>query len=329
MRLPKWENIAEYLARQVPGLFPVIGSKDIKFVIGAGGKSLALRLSKPDGFELIPSPFRELKFDIKLANGKAVIELATETSELFNAFYLFACGIVDAMEDKNSAPGEAIALALESFDRLFSKRQLMSESEQLGLFGELDFLSALLRVRGPNSMSAWLGPIPERHDFRFGALELEVKSTTNGRRIHTIHGVEQLLASPGKELFLLSLQYERAGADSGLTLPNLVDQIVCQLNAGASLKKIFLAYLQQVGYRSTDSEYYDIAWQLRSKPMLVAVDETCPRITPAELMAALSPPSQQRVLHVEYRIDVTSLGIEEGAQAYEKVLPGIRLTEKN
>jgi hypothetical protein len=326
MRLESWAFIKDYLSRGVPGTFPVKGHSGIFFIVGPRATSLALHVPCNGAVATEPSPYQELKITDRRVDGRQVVELATATNSLFEAFYLLATAICDLIEDQHVDPVAAIQRALATFGELLRKRSLMSESAQLGLFGELGLLIAFLDTLGAGAFSSWLGPMGERHDFRIGAFEIEVKTTMLATRQHTIHGLSQLAPSPERELFLLSLQYERAGFASGASLPDRINAVRKRLSNVPDRASAFDRHLEKCGYKNEDEAFYSGTLQLRTPPCLVPVDAHCPKITEHEMALVMTGEIRPRLLGLEYVIDVTGLGVLQGTPEFSAILPGVLVT---
>ena len=175
------------------------------------------------GGDLPPaSPYADLHIEAKRDDGKPIIEIFTTSPHLFKEFHRFAELLTDEFEHSGLSASAAFAAVVERWRELALRRDLLSPDEQLGLGGELAVLAALVRHHGSAAVSAWTGRMtaatPERHDFRVGAIDLEVKSTRSARRHHMIHGLRQLEPSAGHQLFIISIRFEAAGFANGVTL---------------------------------------------------------------------------------------------------------------
>ena len=76
---------------------------------------------------------------------------------------------------------------------------LLSTEQQLGLFGELWFLSRWLgpSVGMQKAVQMWRGPVHARNDFELPGVGIEVKTTGRVDAAYIIHGLEQLLEPVG------------------------------------------------------------------------------------------------------------------------------------
>jgi hypothetical protein len=166
----------------------------------------------------------------------------------------------------------------------------------------------------------WTGPTAEPHDFRLGNIELEVKSTRSRQHVHIINGLDQLQASQGLILSLLSLLFEPANTDDAFNLPSLVQDISSGLSPESRLVRTFEKLLRDgYGYRSSDESHYQARYRLRSLPLLMTVDETFPKLTRSELQQVIAPSDSGRIHQVSYSLNVEGLGFLEGTQEFAQI----------
>jgi hypothetical protein len=177
----------------------------------------------------------------------------------------------------------------------------MPEPDEIGLFGELLVLEHLSPIMASSdaAVSAWLGALKEEHDFSLPSFDVEVKTTTNERRVHWISTLTQLEPKPGIPLFLLSIQLTRAGSAVGSTLADLVDRIRSALpDHLAVLNDRF----DRSGYRDTDADLYATSWVQRRAPTCYLVDDAFPALTRARVVEAV--PDPHRIIDLRYRLDL-------------------------
>lgn len=329
MHIPSWDSIEDYVRRGVPAQLPVLGGAESCFVVHPTGSNLTLRLYCTAAEELPPSPYVELDISARQVGGRDVIELSVADRDLFRHFYFFSTEVLEELGKRGQTPAAAVAIAIETWSKLLSRRQVLSSSEQLGLRGELMFLAALLRAGLHAAVASWTGPAGEPHDFRLGTREIEVKSTLQTKRRHVVHGLQQLEPSPGMELFVLSLMFEPAGLSrAGKTLSDCVVDVRLLLAGRERERAEFDAYLESRRYHDGDAAQYPSCLQLRAAPMLIPADTSVPRIT-RKLMSTVFPPAvTQRLIDIDYEVDLDGLGFEEGSAEYEAALGRVRITRK-
>jgi hypothetical protein len=77
---------------------------------------------------------------------------------------------------------DALRVRVEHWQRFMERAgEGLSASGQLGLYGELSFLRALVMAGcGPRkAIDGWRGPLSANHDFMYGKVAVEVKSTSS------------------------------------------------------------------------------------------------------------------------------------------------------
>lgn len=323
MQVIAWEKVADYIVKQLPAVIPIAGTQRLSLAIGKDARTLSLRIPYSGEIAGLTSPYREVAYEIALVDGKRVLELTTASPELFHGFYLFAALVVEHIEERGDEVLNAIRRAQHVLGQLLVKRALLSEERQVGLIGELCFLGAILRGWGKAGIDAWVGPAGERHDFRFGNSEIEVKTTTSSARKHRVNGADQLEPSPGRVLYLLSIQFELAGMGAGQTLPERIAETRKLLRDDVQLVNMYEGYLRTLGYEGVNATLYTQRYQLRSRPILVPVDSRFPKITGVELKTALAETALSRIARIEYDIDVSGLGYGEESKQYREILKNV------
>lgn len=223
----------------------------------------------------------------------------------------------DRIQLKGETFAEAVIGSLRALSEVLSRLTRMSTNQEIGLFGELLALRALIeRVGGSAAVSSWIGPFSEEHDFVLESVDVEVKTTISEQRIHMISSLTQLVPSPGRPLFLLSIQVSRGGA-GGSTLSELVEEIISALHGDA--KGEFIEKVRSAGWRSEDSNLYSDRFLERTGHLFYRVDESFPAITPEtiEAMGGISA----FIREVFYQIDVTSLTPTEPMHEFRGLAP--------
>lgn len=220
----------------------------------------------------------------------------------YEAYSLLAA-IVDDLQAGRTLQ-VATARSLDTYENLLERRGRISEEKALGLIGELLVLEHLVGAIGENqAVRAWLGPGNEEHDFVLDVIDAEVKTTLAERRTHLIGSETQLQLSPGRPLWLVSIQLTRAGAaDQGFGLPETINRIRSGLS---STRSLIDGYFGTQGWSDLDSDLYPERYMWRSRPAAFEVDDRFPAITRTRLNSVV--PQPELVVQVSYRVDVTSL----------------------
>lgn len=297
--------------------FPIIE------VFGDGIKNVVGMLIECPDITLIPDQAKRLasvSFQTIQRDEKLFLEIAT-TSHLINRqFYSFATAIADRILESQQPPAEAIALELRYFTALLEEKRLLSIERQVGLLGELIVLEKMIRSDGPDAIQAWIGPQGEPHDFRAGRNEFEVKTAAGSRRIHTIHNLTQLLASPDSSLFIMSILVGPAGKDGGFSLASKIESISRYLEAAPHRLHEFQDALQSLGYSDRDQSHYDRAFILRRPLAVVPVNSQFPAVTASGLLSLLGQEAH-RIDRFVYDVNIEGLESEEGSDDYVFVFP--------
>jgi hypothetical protein len=207
---------------------------------------------------------------------------------------------------------------LQCFADLLAEKAFLGIERQIGLLGELLFLERLVNAGGTANLSSWVGPIGEPHDFRTEKREFEVKTTVSTRRVHTIHGTDQMLASPGCSLFLVSVLLGPSGAAKGFSLAGKVSELTKRLGASPAHLVKFRDAVEACGYREADKAHYSRAFILRRPLAIAPVDSTFPAITRNAVQTALGSLAS-RIESIQYDVDVEGLEHEDGTPVFDAV----------
>lgn len=247
------------------------------------------------------------------------LEIATAAPTLHRQFYHYLLAVAERVVEERLPPAKAVAMELQSFSDLLEERALLGLERQIGLLGELLLLERFAVKEGSGALDAWLGPLGEPHDFRVGTVEFEVKTTVQPRRVHTIHGTEQLIASSGCDLYLISVLLGPAGTGPGFTLGETVARISESLRQSPDQLNDFLRALAACGFREADSAYYTGRYAMRRPLGIVPVTGTFPAITRSTILDALGS-GAARIESITYEVNVEGLEHEDGTPEFEAVL---------
>jgi hypothetical protein len=182
---------------------------------------------------------------------------------------------------------KAILNQLERWRNLFdsARSKTLSESEQLGLFGELSFLSSLLNSV-PNKryemLHTWMGVEKASKDFQGKEWAVEVKATLGKKDIVAINGETQLDNEIFKYLFLCHYTIERNNT-YGTTLPELIDTMMSSLQDDQISLAYFKMRLAIAGYHPDDRSNYEYRHYTIKKRDVYNVTKDFPRIVKEDL----------------------------------------------
>jgi len=259
----------------------------------------------------------------KDAKGFNLLVLATASVELRRYFYDFAVEVLELTQRGSHTAQAAVNEAWKRWGELIEQQSVLSRERQVGLIGELHLLRLLAAAYDWSfAIDAWHRTARAEHDFCLELCDIEVKTTTSDRRVHTIGSIDQLLASPNRPLYILSNQFAIAPklAAKSFSLASTVRDLLKQLERDVSLQSALKQRLTQVGWRENHMDYYQTTFVVRDFARLVPVDHACPRIVPQMLIDSLGSVSN-RIESVMYSIDVSDLGWQEGSPEYMQVLP--------
>lgn len=233
------------------------------------------------------------------------VEIACLDSQGHAALDTIAVELVEALE-RGASIGRVrlVQSVLAKWRRFWSgvSQGVLSAEQQLGLFGELWFLSRWLSTSlgAAQAVRMWRGPIGARNDFESQSLGIEVKTTSRIDAAHIIHGLDQLLEPPGGTLFLysLSVRDEASGSES---LPKIVQEMRGRLDDDYTTLSLFDARVYAAGYDDRlASEYAKVVLRVRDEG-LYRVAEGFPRLIPGSIVGGL--PAGVGAVNYELRLD--------------------------
>jgi hypothetical protein len=239
---------------------------------------------------------------LETRDGNEWARITVDARNMYAETYGLMLSVVQAMRG-GATFAAATSAAMTNMKALLAAKPRISEEKQIGLVGELLLFRALLDAYDEYTIiDWWLGPLAEERDYAFPAFDVEVKTTIGESRMHVIHGAGQLEPSPGRPLWLVSIQITRAGGDpNGIALPKLVQEIRERLTA---TRDRFITYLVSAGWEDDDAAMYPTSYIFRTTPAAYLVDEDFPAVTPSRLHAVV--PHSNLVSAVSYRVDVSS-----------------------
>jgi len=299
------QTLDEYLAAGVAAVLPIAGEPSIELVIDPPGETLRLEVVW-DGNDPIPiDGYLHFATDVRTRNGRTWATLSVLGRRFFAEAYPLLRAVADQVQLHGSLMGEAVRRSLADYHELLAAAAPMPARLETGLFGELLILEHLITTTGAHAaMSAWRGgDQSEEHDFGLSDGDVEVKSTTGEARRHWIGSLGQLRPTPGRRLWLLSMQLTGAGAGEGRRLPDLIEAVAAGMPH--ALGEVFRSRTTAAGYRP--NQPYDTYRLLRprSAPHLYLVDEAFPKIVVETLVTGGAQIA--RIDEVTYSISLDGL----------------------
>lgn len=223
------------------------------------------------------------------------IDVSCQDPGLTDVFQRLTWEMVEHIQERPGQSERACQQVLARWrDLLERRRSPLGPDAAAGLFGELHILAALIEACPSCPLDVWTGPSGRRHDFTSPDSAIEVKTTRRSEgRFVEIHGVEQLLPSPGGELFLAFLRVEPR--TDGMTIAESVERIKELGVDPTHLEQL----LSQAGWSlGTDEDERLVV----TEQLLFAVDDEFPRVVPSSFLHGELPPG---VLRLRYQVDLS------------------------
>jgi hypothetical protein len=276
-------------------------SPEVLIRIDSSGQKISL-LTRHTGMLQDTAELKRVSTGLETRDGTEWARITVDARSMHTEAYGLMLSIVQAMHG-GATFAAATSAAMTNMKALLAAKPRISEEKQVGLVGELLLFRSLLDAFDESTViDWWLGPLAEERDYAFPAFDAEVKTTLGESRTHVIHGSGQLEPSPGRSLWLVSVQLTRAGGDpNGINLPGLIQTIRERLT---TTRDQFVTYLATESWEDDDAAMYPTAYTLRTTPAAYLVDDDFPAVTSTRLHAVV--PHSELISAVTYRVDVSS-----------------------
>ena len=228
------------------------------------------------------------------------LQFSLTDSDNKELFFTFCEDIIEAtrvVSDKSHAY-KTILNRYYSWKKMFSApKQVLSESEIMGLMGELLFLRDFLfeKYGKGDAIKGWSGQELTHKDFSYNNRWYEVKAIHSGRTSVKISSLEQLESINDGELVVFSLEKMSSSYD-GIKINALAVNILNSLELD-SQKDQFLTSILSRGF-TFDDNYDESVFALISMTRF-EVNSSFPRLTSDDLNDA--------ILKVQYDLSLPSL----------------------
>jgi len=304
-----WQNL-EVLMAQGQFRHAIPAGRDATLIYDGKQLAISVSLSQDDDPTMLPALPQALRFEPDTQS--RTLTVTCSEPELHRYFYTYICHALEAIREQHQPPVVAFRESWTRTRELLEQQVVLSRDKQLGLLGELILLSLIAETHRREwgvALDSWHRDAQAEHDFAFGSTDVEVKTTSKEARVHLIGSLNQLRASPGRRLFLLSLQFSAAPphANGSFSLNDKVREILGALQANADLSARFRDRLSRAGWHEDHGAHYDHRVVYRSGPKLILVDDEFPKLTPEEL-SGFPAGLLARIQSVVYGVDVTGLG---------------------
>ena len=298
------QGLSQYLGADVPVVLPIAGEPPVSIFIDPLRQRIGLR-SPLEGDALpLASAWENVHVAIVQADGIRQMEISATDPQLFVDVYAMLCAVADRIQLEKTAPLEALESTIVMWERVLARRKRLGDDQEIGLYGELLILRALIETVGQDvAIEGWRGPLAEEHDFGFSDSDTEVKTTSRETRQHWVSNLSQLVPTRNRALWLVSAQITRAGADHGESLPQLI-AAVRTLLASNDHRRRYGEVLTKLHWSDDHQDLYTQRWTLRSAPKAYRVTASFPALTSASLTTLGWAANE--ITQVRYEIDLTS-----------------------
>jgi hypothetical protein len=293
-----WEQLKE---DQVSTMLRVEGSTAPLF-LHAREQTVGFLLTVDASRELDIKPKKYANVSIhieKLSSETKGVVVSLTNQRFFDTFSKIAADVISCVQTLNKEPEytSIYCLRVNSWRNIFSRgpQQMLSQDEQVGLFGELEFIQALINEGIPSGevIDAWKGADAEDKDFQFHNVGIEVKSSHKQDKLVKISNIRQLDTTGFDAVYLYYYSFAKANGGSN-TLPAQIDSVRSML-VGSPYLEEFESKLLNTGYSDADKENYKASYT-QTYEEAYHVNVQFPKITKNMVMEA--------VLDASYVIDL-------------------------
>ncbi|MCV7067492.1 PD-(D/E)XK motif protein [Mycolicibacterium farcinogenes] len=232
------------------------------------------------------------------------LDLACADSQSRDAFAVVAADIAHVAETADDRDRDTAVARRISRWRWFWKSDptRLSETDALGLFGELWFLRRWASAGAP-SVAAWTGADGARHDFQWPQVSVEVKTASrraDGAVVHRVADLDQLNSPEDGQLYLFSL-HVRPDTLATNSIATLADSLFASLASQPDTAEELARKLAQRGYTPLHNIVTARSYRILNED-LYRVDDEFPRLTPAAFPRGLPA----GVTAVSYSVDTAA-----------------------
>jgi len=291
----------EHWRSGVPVVIPLAGEPALRLRVDSPKGRLTLRAPIGVNVALPPNELVHVRLDVSVEGDERFVEISTVDERYLVDGYAMLSSIADRIQLDGVEPLSALVETLATWRSILAMRDRMSAQTEVGLFGELLVVEAILAADALD-VFAWRGGLGEEHDFGFGDADVEVKTTTGERRQHWIHGLRQMVPTGSTPLWVLSAQITRGGAEQGRTLPEIIADVLSVAPTAESQSHVERV-VEAAGWRREQADLFGDTWRPRTPPLALRVNQSFPCLTPDYLIAGGVDVAAIR--QVSYEIDLT------------------------
>lgn len=310
-----WSSVEYYLRRGLDTTFRMNGTKQPRVDYVVLNRDIELQVDLTGHQRLPISKLPMIRIDEVAVRGSRVARVRTADPALQRDFHDLICAVAERMILRQQRFDQALAETLRAWTALLRGPRALLQQQQIGLLGELAVLRTLAgddKIGWAAAAEAWVGVDAEEHDFALVDFDVEVKTTSVVKPLHTIHGIGQLTPKYDRPLWLVSLRVTRGG-NAGVALSDVARIVRVNLAAYApGHVELLDEALAAVGWE--DGSPNEQRWVLESAPQVFAVRGTFPRIDES-FLGELSAENRARIDQISYRIDLTGITAAEDGPA--------------
>ena len=260
-----WEQLKE---DQVSTMLRVEGSTAPLF-LHARDQSVAFLLTVDVNREIDikPKKYNNVSIHIeKLSSETKGIVVSLTNQRFFDTFSKIAADVISCVQNLNKEPEytSIYCLRINSWRNIFSRgaQQIMTQDEQVGLYGELEMIQAMINEGIPTSdvIDAWKGADAEDKDFQFHNVGIEVKSSHKQDKLVKISNIRQLDPTGFDAVYLYYYSFAKSNGGTN-TLPAQIDEVRSML-VGSPYLEEFESKLLNTGYKDADKDNYKASYTL-------------------------------------------------------------------
>ncbi|MEU4684810.1 PD-(D/E)XK motif protein [Streptomyces xinghaiensis] len=301
-----WSRVESFLGSGRGVTIPLrpSGGRRVDYVVEEDG-GIALHLELGPRRRTPHSPLPLIRIEEIAQEGVRMARLRLTERRLLRDFHDLLNAVAERVIVHDRTPDQAFNETVRAWGALLERPRTLNAEKRLGLLGELIVLNSVASEHGwERAAASWKGPDGEEHDFGLADHDIEVKTTSSEYRRHAIQGLRQLCPSPGRALWLVSVQLTRGGAH-GRTLSEAVEAVRARIadEAPGGLQP-FDRRLAAAGWSPEQPD--DERWSPRTEPLVLPVDDRLPRLD-ERLLAGLPDTIRPRIQDITYRIDLSDL----------------------
>ena len=297
----KWADIPAYSS----GFLSLEGEHPLKIHIGYSSPNEQVLLILDAEYEYdIPSTRIIEVQKAKLKDETSIIELRLKDNSFSDLFIRLAWDIIEFSFCNNR--DESLKRFINRYKSWYgflqaAGKDMLTSSEQKGLFGELLYLNELFETFDYNkAINSWCGPEGADQDFVFNNTWAEVKSVNVSADSVKISSIQQLDSNEPGTLIVYFFDKTTSENQFGASLSKKISEIRQRLEESYETEKqIFELKLFRYGYLDKDSEEYEKTKYLLVEKRTYKVSSDFPKLSRKNIPAS--------IINANYLLDIASI----------------------